>query len=62
MPKETFSKKLKKGEKLSVRRNHLLAIKWSDVRHVYILSTVRGDRMVVATASERAHEKPNRWQ
>jgi hypothetical protein len=54
MPKETFLKKLKNGETFSMRRNHLLAIKWCDVLDVY---TVYDDRMIDAPASEEAHEK-----
>lgn len=35
MPKQAFSVKLKKGEKISRQRNHLLAIKWKDTRDVF---------------------------
>jgi hypothetical protein len=55
MPKQTFAKKLKKVEKLSMQRDHLLAIKWRDVRYVYILSTGHDDIMVDAPASRGAH-------
>ena len=39
MPKEEFSEKLKKGEKISRQRDHLLAIKWKDIRNVFFLNT-----------------------
>jgi len=35
MPKQAFSGKLKKGEKISLQRDHLLAIKWKDIRDVF---------------------------
>jgi len=31
MPKQEFQQKLKKGERVSRRREHLLAVKWRDV-------------------------------
>ncbi|UYV84398.1 TIGD4 [Cordylochernes scorpioides] len=45
MPKTEFSQKLKRGEIIKMRRKHLLAIKWKDVRDVFMLSTVHeGER------------------
>ena len=41
MPKQAFSGELKKGEKVSHQRDHLLAIKWKDIRDVFILTTGR---------------------
>jgi hypothetical protein len=35
MPKQEFSVKLKKGEKISRQQDHLLAIKWKDTRDVF---------------------------
>jgi hypothetical protein len=35
MPKQAFSVQLKKGEKISRQRDHLLAIKWKDTRDVF---------------------------
>ncbi|KAJ4444060.1 hypothetical protein ANN_05849 [Periplaneta americana] len=34
MPKDIFSEKLKKGEKLTAQRDHLLAIKWQEITEV----------------------------
>jgi hypothetical protein len=49
--KQTSVKKLKKKKvKNSLRRDHLLAIKWQDVCDVYILSTADDDSMVDAPA------------
>jgi hypothetical protein len=39
MPKQAFSGKLKKGEKISHQRDYLLAIKWKDVHDVLLLTT-----------------------
>jgi hypothetical protein len=52
MPKEKFSRKLKMHEKLSTQRNHILTIKWCDMRDVYILSTVH-DKMVDASPASK---------
>lgn len=57
MPKSEFAKKLKKGEKLSLQREHLLAIKWRDVRDVYMLSTAHDDDMIEVPAARGSHEK-----
>ena len=46
MPKQQFAEKIRKGEKLSAQRGQLLAIKWSNVRDLYILSTAHEDSMV----------------
>jgi hypothetical protein len=43
LPKEAFSVKLKKGEKISRQRDNLLAIKWKDVRDVHFLTTAHED-------------------
>jgi hypothetical protein len=48
---------MKKGEKLSLQRDHLLTIKWRDVRDMCILSTAHDDSMVDTPASMGAHEK-----
>ncbi|KAJ4429276.1 hypothetical protein ANN_26279 [Periplaneta americana] len=56
MPKDIFSEKLKKGEKLIAQRDHLLAIKWRDVRDVYLLSTAHDDH-IVQTTSKGEHQK-----
>jgi len=39
MPKQAFSGKWKKGEKISRQQDHLLAIKWKDIRDVFFLTT-----------------------
>jgi len=39
MPKQAFSGSLKKGETLSRQQDHLLAIKWRDIRDVFLLTT-----------------------
>jgi hypothetical protein len=57
MPKELFSEKQKKGEKWTMQRDHLLAIKWCDVRDVYLLSTAHDDQMDETPASRGAHKK-----
>ena len=51
IPKQTFSGKLKKGEKMSRQRDHLLAIKWKDVRDVLFLTTANEDILVEAPSS-----------
>ena len=51
--KEAFSGKLKKGEKISHQRDHLLAIKWKD----FILTTAHEDVLVEAPSSRGAHRK-----
>ena len=57
MPKQAFSVKLKKGEKISRQRDHLLAIKWKDVRDVLLLTTAHEDELVEAPSSRGAHSK-----
>lgn len=39
LPKTVLNKKLKKDETVSMRRNHLLCLKWKDKRDVLALST-----------------------
>lgn len=39
LPQQAFAKKLKKGEQVFRRRDHLLSIKWKDVRDVFMVST-----------------------
>ena len=56
MPKQAFSTKLKKGEKISRQRDHLLAIKWKDIRNVFFLTTAHED-VVEAPLSRGAHCK-----
>ena len=46
MPKQAFSEKLKKGKKISCQRDHLLAIKWKDIRDVFFLTTAHEDVLV----------------
>jgi hypothetical protein len=55
MPKKAFSGKLKKGEKISRQRDHLLAVKWKDVRDVFFLTTAHEDLLVEATSSRGGH-------
>jgi hypothetical protein len=57
MPKKAFSGKLKKGEKISRQRDHLLAVKWKDVRYVFFLTTAHEDLLVEATSSRGTHCK-----
>jgi hypothetical protein len=57
MPKKAFSVKLKKGEKISRQRDHLLAVKWKDVRDVCFLTTAHEEQLVEATSSRGAHCK-----
>jgi hypothetical protein len=57
IPKQAFSVKLKKGEKISRQRGHLLAIKWKDVRDVLFLTTANEDVLVEAPSSRGAHCK-----
>ena len=54
LSKQAFSVKLKKGEKTSRQRDHLLAIKWKDVRDVHFLTTAHEDILVEAPSS-RGH-------
>jgi hypothetical protein len=51
MPKQAFSEKLKKSEKISHQRDHLLAIKWKDIRDVFFLTTYHEDVLVEAPSS-----------
>jgi hypothetical protein len=46
LPNQEFSVKLKKGEKISRQRDHLLAIKWKDVSDVHSLTTSHEDVLV----------------
>jgi hypothetical protein len=57
MPKQTFSGKLKKGKKISRQRDHLLAVKWKDIRDVFFLTTAHEDVPVEAPSSRGAHHK-----
>jgi hypothetical protein len=57
MPKQAFSVKLNKGEKISRQRDHLLAIKWKDTRDVLLLTSVHEDEVVEAPSSRGAHHK-----
>jgi len=57
MPKQAFSVKLEKGKKMSRQRDHLLAIKWKDVRDVLLLTTAHEDELVEAPSSRGAHSK-----
>ena len=57
MPKQHFSKKIKKGEKLVAQRGPLLAIKWCDVRDVFIITTAHDDNTLEMPRSRGAHQK-----
>ena len=57
MPKQAFSGKLEKGEKILCKRDHLLAIKWKDICDVFILTTGREDVFVEAPSSRGAQQK-----
>ena len=52
MPKQAFSGKLKKGEKISCQRDHLLAIKWKDICDIFFLTTANEDMLVEAPSSK----------
>jgi len=59
MPKQAFSGKLKKGQKISHQRDHLLAIKWKDICDVFFLTTAHDDVLVEAPSSSGVgHEGP----
>jgi len=57
MPKQAFSEKLKKGEIISRQWDHLLAIKWKDIRDVFFLTTAHEDVLAAAPSSRGAHQK-----
>jgi hypothetical protein len=57
MPKQAFSTKLKKGEKISCQRDHPLAIKWKDIGDVFFLTTAHEYVLVEAPLSRGAHRK-----
>jgi hypothetical protein len=57
MHKKAFSGKLKKGEKISCQHDHLLTVKWKDVRDVFYLMTAHEDLLVEAPSSRGAHCK-----
>jgi len=57
MPKQAYSVKLKKGEKISCQQDHLLAIKWKDIHDVFFLTTAYEDVLVDAPLSRGAHHK-----
>jgi hypothetical protein len=57
MPKQAFSVKLKKGEKTSHQRDHILAIKWKATHDVFFLTSVHEDEVVEAPSSRGAHHK-----
>ena len=57
LPKQAFSVKLKKGEKTSRQRDHLLAIKRKDVRDVHFLTNAHEDIFVEAPSTRGAHRK-----
>ena len=46
LPKAYLGKTMKKGQVISCRRKHLLALKWKDKREVLVLSTVHTNKMV----------------
>jgi len=55
MPKQAFSGKLKKGKKISCQWDHLLAIKWTDIRDVFFLTTAYEVVLVDTPLSRGAH-------
>ena len=55
--KEAFSEGGGKGEKISHQWDHLLAIKWKNIRDVFILTTAHEDVLVEAPSSRWAHRK-----
>jgi hypothetical protein len=55
MPKQAFSGKLKKGEKISYQWDHLLVIKWTDIHVVFFLTTAYEVVLVDAPLSRGAH-------
>jgi hypothetical protein len=57
VPKHAFSTKLKKGEKISHQRDHLLAMKWKDTCDVFFLTSVHEDEFVESPLSRGAHYK-----
>jgi hypothetical protein len=56
MPKQAFSKKLKKGRK-SGTWGSTHAIKWRDVQDVYALSTVHDDEVTEVQSLRGEHKK-----
>jgi hypothetical protein len=56
MPTQEFFRKQKKDKKISRQRDHLLAIKWTDIRDVFFTTTVHED-ILVAPPSARGHIK-----
>jgi hypothetical protein len=57
MPKQAFSEKLKKGEKISRQQDHLLAVKWKDICDVFFLTTAHEDILVAAPSSRGGKSK-----
>jgi hypothetical protein len=57
VPKQAFSGKLKKGEKISCQQDHLLAIKWKDICDVLFLTTDHEDILVDTPSSRGAYHK-----
>jgi len=57
MPKQAFSGKLKKGEKITRQRDHLLAIKWKDIRDFFFLTTAHESVLVEEPSSRGPHHK-----
>jgi hypothetical protein len=57
MPKQTFSKKGKKGGKIMSHRGHLMAIKWRDLWDVYILSTAHDSEVIEVKLSRENTKK-----
>jgi len=57
MPKQVFFGKLKKGKKISCQQDHLLAIKWKNIRDVFFLTNAHENVLVEAPSSKGAHHK-----
>jgi hypothetical protein len=55
MPKQAFSEKLEKGERISCQWDHLLAIKWKDIHDVFFLTTAYEVVLVDTPLSRGAH-------
>ena len=52
-PKQAFIGKLKEGEKISCKKDHLLTIKWKYIHDVFFLTTANEDVLVEAPRQEK---------
>jgi len=53
MPKQAFSGKFKKGEKISCQRDHFLATKWKDIHDVFFLTTAKKKKRSLEISYEK---------